>query len=197
MASTPGIFKWEMEKLLKGIKVVVVFIDDILIAWESDKANLRVYGGGVEVVNRGCQLAAEAEENWCQFWRAALISWGIELMPKDSTHLRRRSRLSRMPLQPPLSWSLTLGVPYPVYKLLLKSSLWKWGCTQCKASEESKLLLTSDKLLIHFDPNLRLSLSCDASAYGLGVVLSHKMPMETNNPSPMLPALSECNYSQN
>ena len=63
MASTPGIFKWEMEKLLKGIKVVVVFIDDILIAWESDKANLRVYGGGVEVVNRGCQLAAEAEEN--------------------------------------------------------------------------------------------------------------------------------------
>ena len=29
-----------MEKLLKGIKSVVVFIDDILIARESDKANL-------------------------------------------------------------------------------------------------------------------------------------------------------------
>lgn len=33
-------FQLEMEKLLKGIKGVVVFIDDILIARESDKANL-------------------------------------------------------------------------------------------------------------------------------------------------------------
>jgi len=40
VASAPGIFQREMEKLLKGIKGVVVFIDDILIARESDKANL-------------------------------------------------------------------------------------------------------------------------------------------------------------
>jgi len=39
------IFKREMEKSLKG---VVDFIDDILIAWESDKANLE----SIEVVLR-------------------------------------------------------------------------------------------------------------------------------------------------
>jgi len=85
-------------------------------------------------------------------------------------------------------------VLYPVYILFQKSSLWKWECTQCKAFEESKLFLTSDKLLIHFDPNLRLSLSCDASAYGLRVVLSHKMLMETNNELTYVSCDVECNY---
>lgn len=93
-----------MEKLLKGIKSVVVFIDDILIARESDKANLE----SMELLRR----IEDANLRWSwrnvSFWRAALISWGIEFMLKDSTLLTRRSRLSRMPLHPPLYRSLSL-----------------------------------------------------------------------------------------
>lgn len=60
-------------------------------------------------------------------------------------------------------------------------------------------LLTSDKLLIYFDPKLRLLLSCDASVYGLGVVLSHKMPNGDKQPiayasCPL--SVVERNYSQ-
>ena len=40
----------------------------------------------------------------------------------------------------------------------------------------NKKLLLSSQILVHFDPNLELQLGCDASAYGLGVVLLHKMP---------------------
>ena len=37
-------------------------------------------------------------------------------------------------------------------------------------------MLTSSSLLVHFDPKLKLILACDASAYGIGVVLAHKYP---------------------
>ena len=56
------------------------------------------------------------------------------------------------------------------------------GCGPSKAFAASKDLLTSDKCLAHFDSSLDLTLACDASAYGLGAVLSHKMADGTERP---------------
>lgn len=39
--------------------------------------------------------------------------------------------------------------------------------------EESKHLLNVNNVLIHYDPKLPLSLTCDSSGYGIGAVLSH------------------------
>ena len=47
---------------------------------------------------------------------------------------------------------------------------------QEKAFELSKELLTSSRLLVHFDSSLPLILACDASDYGVGAVLAHQMP---------------------
>ena len=41
--------------------------------------------------------------------------------------------------------------------------------------EASKDLLTSDSVLVHFNPDLDLLLMCDASSYGVGAVLAHRM----------------------
>ena len=35
---------------------------------------------------------------------------------------------------------------------------------------------------MHFDPKLPIKLACDASDYGLGVVLAHEMPDGTEKP---------------
>ena len=37
-------------------------------------------------------------------------------------------------------------------------------------------MLLSSRLLVHFDPKLKLTLAVDASAYGLGAMLAHKYP---------------------
>ena len=88
---------------------------------------------------------------------------------------------------------------HPLYRLLRKNTHWKWSRAQQSAFEESKKLLTSDKFLVHFDSACDLSLACDASAYGLGVVLSHKMSDGSDKPigyaSRTLSA-AEQNYSQ-
>ena len=53
---------------------------------------------------------------------------------------------------------------------------WKWTDKQEQAFQKSKELLTSSRLLTHFDPELPLTLACDASNYGVGAVLAHTLP---------------------
>ena len=64
----------------------------------------------------------------------------------------------------------------PLYKLLHKDSTWQWDDEQQNAFDKSKELLTSSNLLVHFNPNLPILLACDASNYGIGAVLAHRMP---------------------
>lgn len=62
----------------------------------------------------------------------------------------------------------------PLYSLLVKDKKWSWENSQQKAFEKAKELLTASTLLTHFDSRKELILSCDASPYGVGAVLSHK-----------------------
>ena len=63
----------------------------------------------------------------------------------------------------------------PLYTLLLKHQKWTWGAEQEKAFIAAKQALQHNSLLVHFDPKKQLVLACNASLYGIGVVLSHVM----------------------
>ena len=62
----------------------------------------------------------------------------------------------------------------PLYKLLERKTHWIWGKEQQIAFDKAKAQLTSSCLLMHFDPSKEVILSCDASPYGVGAVLSHQ-----------------------
>ena len=63
----------------------------------------------------------------------------------------------------------------PLYSLLHKQTRWSWGNQQEAAFIQAKNALQADSLLVHFDPSKQMIVECDASQYGLGAVLSHKM----------------------
>ena len=77
--------------------------------------------------------------------------------------------------------STTLA-PLLQYKLLKHSVKWQWADEQENSFKESKQSLLSSQLLVHFDPTLTIRLTCDASAYGIGAVLSHEMPDGSEKP---------------
>ena len=70
----------------------------------------------------------------------------------------------------------------PLYALLREGTPWKWSRSANEAFLAAKELLTSSDVLVHFDPEMDLLLACDASAYGVGAVLSHKMPNGSERP---------------
>ena len=61
----------------------------------------------------------------------------------------------------------------PLYALFQKNRRWKWSKEQQKAFEQAKLALQLDTLLVLYDSEKELTLSCDASPYGLGAIGVH------------------------
>ena len=52
----------------------------------------------------------------------------------------------------------------------------------CPCFQSVKEQITSDALLVHYDPDCELLLSCDASPYGVGAVLSHRLAQGIERP---------------
>ena len=87
----------------------------------------------------------------------------------------------------------------PLYELLKNQTRWRWTAAQEKAFHESKELLSSSPLLVHYDLQLPLTLACDASSYGIGAVLAHHMPDGSEKPIAYASRTlnqAERNYSQ-
>ena len=71
-----------------------------------------------------------------------------------------------------------------LHALLQKGATWKWSEDEDKAFQESKWLLTSSRVLVHYNTKLPLLLTYDASPFGLGAVLSHRL--ENGNKHPIV-----------
>ena len=61
----------------------------------------------------------------------------------------------------------------PLYNLTKIGVKFQWDESCQAAFQKLKTMPMSDTVLTHFDPTKRIKLPCDASAYGVGVVLSH------------------------
>ena len=70
----------------------------------------------------------------------------------------------------------------PLYSLLQKNSRWTWNFTEDDCFKQTKELLTSPQLLVHYNPNKKILLSTDASSYGIGAVLTQQMEDGSEQP---------------
>ncbi len=71
---------------------------------------------------------------------------------------------------------------HPLNRLLSKDSKWKWTSECNTAFQAAKKSLTSSSVLVHYNPDLPLRVAADASPHGLGAVLSHVMPDNSERP---------------
>ncbi len=89
----------------------------------------------------------------------------------------------------------------PLNRLLRKNCVFRWGKCQQEAFDKAKKMLQSHSVLIHFDPKREIVISCDASPYGVGAVLSHVMADGSERPiayysRSLATATHSWNYSQ-
>ena len=195
VSSAPGIFQRTMENLLQGIPHVVERIDDILVSGKDELnhlANLekvlsRLSSAGLSLRLDKC-LFMQSSVTYCAY---VITGDGIQPMaakveaiknapePKDVSQLRAFLGLLNYyhRFLPDIATVLE-----PLHQLLRKGSKWAWLKQQQTAFEEAKELLQSTDLLVHFDPEKELVLATDASDYGVGAVLSHKMKNGTERP---------------
>ena len=195
VSSAPGVFQRVMESLLNGIPHVVVYLDDILVTGPTEAEHLAALE---EVLKRLQAAGLLLKREKCTFMAPSVIYLGhkidaqglhpipekvkaVQEAPKPNNVTELKSYLGLLSYYSKFLPNLS-AVLAPLYKLLRQREPWQWKEPQDKAFTESKKLLLSSQVLVHFDPTLSIHLACDASDYGLGAVLSHVMPDGSEKP---------------
>ena len=90
-------------------------------------------------------------------------------------------------------------IAQPLYTLTKQDEEWRWTEVEQTAFEKLKSLLSAAPVLVHYDPQLPVTLACDASGTGVGAVPSHVMANGTEHPIAYASrslTKAERNYSQ-
>ena len=212
VSSAPSCFQRVMENLLQGISGTCVYLDDILVTGETEQQHLENLA---QVLNRLRTAGMRLKREKCAFLLPSVTYLGHVISaqglhtedskvkavvdapaPRDVAELRSFLGMVNYysKFLPDLATVLS-----PLYMLLQHSTEWKWGQKQREAFKQAKTLLQSNRVLMHFDDRLPLVLSCDASPYGLGAILAHRMPDGSERPvgfASRTLAKAERNYSQ-
>ena len=212
VASAPSIFQRTMENILQGIPHVCVYIDDILVTGTTDDDHLHNLE---EVLTRLEKANLRLKRNKCAFLLPSVEYLGhrISAQGLQPTQEKIQAIRNAPPPQNVSQLKSFLGLLNyyckflpnlsstlaPLYMLLQKNKAWCWNSQQQQAFQRAKESLTSDSLLVHYDPSKELMVACDASPYGVGAVLSHKMDDGQDKPIAFVSrslAPAEKKYSQ-
>nr|KAG5692615.1 hypothetical protein BaRGS_030043 [Batillaria attramentaria] len=209
--SAPGYFQEIMENLTSDLPGVAVFQDDILTSGKDAKDHLsnlerlltRLNDNGLRCRREKCLFAQPSVEYLGHTLSAEGISKGSKVeavlkMPPPTDVSSLKSFLGSVQFYGKFIPNLAT-MAEPLYRLTKKASPWKWGEEEQAAFEQLKNVLSSDQVLVHFDPEKPVGLACDASNVGIGAVLFHRYPDGSERPianvSKTLTA-AERNYSQ-
>ncbi|CAC5382898.1 unnamed protein product [Mytilus coruscus] len=196
-ASSPAIFQEFMDKVLEGLDGVGCILDDLIITGKSDEEHLknlelvlkRLSEYGLRLKKSKCSLMKSEVE----YFAFIVNKDGIQPSPKKVEAMLKVPELENVKeLQ---SW---LGLVNYYRKFIPDMSTVLQPLNELLTKKSNKLL-SSTKVLAHYDPNVNVELAVDASPYGLGCVISHKY--ENGEERPIAYASrtltsAERNYSQ-
>ena len=212
IASAPAIFQKTMDVILQGIPHVCCYIDDILITGVNQQEHLQNLE---EVLRRLEQNNLRIKKSKCEFFKDSVEylghsvdSQGLHTLPSkveailkapDPENLQQlRSFLGLLNYYGKFIPNLA-SIVYPLNQLLQKDTKWSWTPACAQAFTAAKQALNSSKVLAHYDPSLPITMAGDASAYGIGSVISHIFPDGSEKPIAFASrtlSTSEKNYCQ-
>nr|CAD2196849.1 unnamed protein product [Meloidogyne enterolobii] len=178
-----------MDKLISGIPGVFAYLDDLIIVSkniEDHKMQLfeifdRIEKWGLKIQLEKCNFFKEK----LKFLGHIVSKSGIEPDPEKKKKISELTRPRDVKELKSFMGTINYYGRFvsemhkyrgPLDKLLKKEVKWDWGQDQEKAFQSVKKVLNSDLMLTHFDPELEIIVTADASNYGVGAVISHKFP---------------------
>ena len=189
VSSGPGFFQREMEKILQGLEGVIVFLDDILISGTDIK---QLYNRTDVVLNRLRDCGLTLSKSKCSFFNDKVKFLGYSLdengLKMDSDKVKAITSMPSPTNVSQLQAFLGMIAYYrrflknasivlkPLYNLLQKSTKWNWSKECESAFSKIKQMLCEEPVLMQYNPQLPIKLTCDASQNGIGAVISHILP---------------------
>ena len=193
--TAPAQFQATIDKILAGIDNVFIYIDDILVTTDTLEEHLRVLQ---LIFQRFEKYNVRVNGSKCQFFKEkvnylghTLSAEGIRPLlnkveailnaPNPTNVSELKSFLGMLNFYGKFLPNLATELS-PLYGLLHHNTAWNWSKKCEKAFLYAKKLFNEDNVLVHYNPSMPLVLSVDASPYGLGVVLSHRMKDGSEKP---------------
>lgn len=185
IASAPGLFQREMDKLFIGFGNVICFFDDIFICG-TDEADLQ---RNLELVlQKLSEVGLTVNRDKCKFFKNEIEFLGYNVNKDGISIPESKCKAIKVIKQPTNVTELKsfLGfityyakfvpklslISAPLYRLLKKDQQWVWGKTEEKSFNDIKSAICSNCVLAHYDPSLVTLVSTDASNVGIAGVLS-------------------------
>jgi transposase InsO family protein len=212
IASAPAIFQKTMDIVLQGIEGAANFIDDSIIRGKTLEEHQQILE---KVLQRFKQYGVRARQVKCKFLRPSVDYLGhridaegqhpledklkaITCAPEPRNVTELRSFLGLLNYYGRFISQLS-SILHPLNALLRKDVPWRWT-KECRAAfAKAKEALVSSQVLVHYDSTLPLILAGDASAYGIGAVISHVTPDGQEHPiafASQTLSKAQRNYSQ-
>lgn len=186
LSCAPSKFQRIMEMVLQGLEGTVCFLDDILVTGNDRRQHLERVR---KVLSRLKECGLTIERKKCNFFEKAVNYLGFRIdadglhpcedkildiknapVPSDCKQLQSVLGLinyyckfipDRSALLHPLNTLLKSGVPF----------VWSKRCDE--VFTKVKNILSSDMVLAHYNPQVPIKLTVDASNYGVAAVLTH------------------------
>ena len=177
-----------MDIILQGVEGAICYIDDILITGKTEAEHLATLK---KVLQRLKDHGVRLKLDKCTFMKPSVQYLGHRL-DADGIHATddKIQAITEAPaprnLQELRSFLGLLNyygrfIPklssliQPLHRLLQQNVKWKWSKDCDEAFQSAKAKIISPNVLVHYDATLPIRLAGDASAYGVGAVISHVM----------------------
>lgn len=206
-----SIFQKTIENVLRGIPNVINYLDDIIITGQDFEGHIKT----IEVVLTKLEsVGLKLNGTKCEFFKDKVSYLGFNI---DRTGLSMNKERISSVLEAPVPENVSevrafVGmlnyyskfIPSfaskmsPLYELLRKDVRFKWTVKCQEAFDALKEEVTSDKVLVHFNPKVPIVLSTDASNSAVAGILSHVGADGTKKPIAFVSralSQSERNYS--